>query len=175
MSCRSSRHQHLAGKLLGGWQITGVSQFQTGTPFTVATARRFAGVGTGAGSPALERQRRYRLPGRDVLRRVGRLELLVPDASRWFSDFHAARARHVHLEAQPQGFCTIPGSRTGISAYSRLCSTEQHRINSGFEAFNWLNHPNWGGANRNPRSANFGKVTDKSSQRNLQLTLRYSF
>ena len=43
------------------------------------------------------------------------------------------------------------------------------------EAFNWLNHPNLSGFGSNPRSCTFGKVTGKSSERNLQLSLRYSF
>ena len=42
-----SNRKALTGKLLGGWQITGVSQFQTGTPFTVSTADDFAGVARG--------------------------------------------------------------------------------------------------------------------------------
>ncbi|MBM3804804.1 MAG: TonB-dependent receptor [Acidimicrobiia bacterium] len=33
------------GKLLGGWQIAGVAQFQTGTPVTVGSNSDFAGVG----------------------------------------------------------------------------------------------------------------------------------
>ena len=37
-------------RLLGGWQVSGVTQFQTGTPGTVATGDDFAGVGTGSGS-----------------------------------------------------------------------------------------------------------------------------
>jgi len=41
--------------------------------------------------------------------------------------------------------------------------------------FNWLNHPNWGGVDGNPRSATRGKVTSKTSERNLQISLRYSF
>jgi hypothetical protein len=44
-----------------------------------------------------------------------------------------------------------------------------------FEAFNWINHPNWGGVDTNPTAATFGKITGKSSERNLQLSLRYSF
>ena len=39
------------GKLLGGWQVTGVSQFQTGTPFTVGTGDDFAGIGSTDAQP----------------------------------------------------------------------------------------------------------------------------
>jgi hypothetical protein len=48
------------------------------------------------------------------------------------------------------------------------------------EAFNVFNHPNWGGENGggvnfNPTSSTFGKVTNKGSERNLQLSLRVQF
>jgi hypothetical protein len=46
------------------------------------------------------------------------------------------------------------------------------------EAFNFLNHPNWSGADTNPNSRYFGMVTNKDSNqpnRNLQLSLRYTF
>ncbi len=35
----------LSGKLLGGWQISGVTQFQTGLPCSIAGATDYAGVG----------------------------------------------------------------------------------------------------------------------------------
>lgn len=38
-----------------------------------------------------------------------------------------------------------------------------------------LNHPNWGGVDTNPRRATFGKVSGKTGERNVQLSLRYSF
>ena len=43
------------------------------------------------------------------------------------------------------------------------------------EFFNLPNHPNWGGVDGNPTSATFGMVTGKGSQREIQLSLRYSF
>src|SRR5256712_13886658 len=38
-------HSTLGGKLLGGWQISGVTQFQTGLPCGVAENKDYAGVG----------------------------------------------------------------------------------------------------------------------------------
>jgi hypothetical protein len=48
------------------------------------------------------------------------------------------------------------------------------------EAFNWINHPNAGGANggspqNNPTSSTFGMITTKDSSRKLQLSLKLNF
>ena len=44
------------------------------------------------------------------------------------------------------------------------------------EIFNFLNHANWNGAESNPTSASFGRVTGKdNARRDVQLSLRYVF
>jgi hypothetical protein len=48
-------HTNLKGKLLGGWEISGASQFQTGTPCGLGTNNDFAGVGNSAASAAARR------------------------------------------------------------------------------------------------------------------------
>jgi len=40
----------LVGYALGGWEISGIFQYQTGTPFSVRTTQDIAGVGTGSGN-----------------------------------------------------------------------------------------------------------------------------
>ena len=53
--------------------------------------------------------------------------------------------------------------------------TERQGLQFRAEAFNFPNHPNWSGVDTNPTSATFGMVTSKFSERNLQLSLRYTF
>ena len=62
-----------------------------------------------------------------------------------------------------------------IGLFKEFAVTERHRLLLRGEAFNWLNHPNWSGFDANPRSATFGKVVSKTDQRNLQISMRYSF
>ena len=46
------RDQHLwTGKVLGGWQLTSILQFQTGQPFNVGTSNDFMGIGSTGGEP----------------------------------------------------------------------------------------------------------------------------
>jgi len=52
---------------------------------------------------------------------------------------------------------------------------ETHTLTLRAESFNWVNHPNWDGPQTNPTNSQFGKVQGKNSQRNMQLSLRYTF
>lgn len=40
----------LMGKLLGGWTLSAISQFQSGSPLSITTGDDFAGVGPGSGA-----------------------------------------------------------------------------------------------------------------------------
>ena len=62
-----------------------------------------------------------------------------------------------------------------LAAFKSFRFAEKQNVQFRFEAFNWVNHPNWGGPDSNPTSATFGLITGKGSERNLQLSLRYSF
>jgi hypothetical protein len=51
-----------------------------------------------------------------------------------------------------------------------------HSLQFRAEIFNFLNHPNWGGADSNPTSSTFGRITGKDgNRRDIQLSLRYLF
>jgi hypothetical protein len=167
----------LTGKLLGGWTLSGVSQLQTGSPFSVWTSDDFAGVGAGNGpqfwyingDPSLPRsQRGFSTGGSDdywftVKNPDGSPIFVAPDAG----TFSTQNVRNFLYNPGFQGH--------NLGIFKDFAIGEGHSLQVRFEAFNWLNHPNLGGANSNPRSASFGKVTSKSNERDLQLALRYSF
>lgn len=182
----------LAGKLLGGWTLSAISQFQTGTPFTIATGDDFAGVGTGSGpqfwiingDPKLSRGDRAFSQGSSDNNRWFQIsqpgQTCNPSSTADTNDpskciFTRPPAGTISTQ-RARGIGYHPGFQNHNLALAKdFYITENHRIQFRAEAFNWLNHPNWNGADTNPTSANFGKVTSKGSQRELQFALRYSF
>ncbi len=56
---------------------------------------------------------------------------------------------------------------------------EKHRLSIRFEAFNALNHPNWGTPTLTTSSATFGRITGTATGtgalRQLQLAAKYEF
>ena len=69
-----------------------------------------------------------------------------------------------------------PGFQSwNFGAFKEFPFNERHRIQFRAEFFNLPNHPNWNQVNANATSGSFGRVTSKSNNRNIQLSLRYSF
>jgi hypothetical protein len=186
--------QGLTGEVLGGWEITGVSQFQTGTPFTIGTNTDYAGIGVSSFQP-------WNVNGNPVLSRGDRgFSSSASDANYWFrvknadgTPIFTAPAAGTYAN-QTKNLYSMPGfSNWNLALFKTFSITERHRIQFRAEAFNWLNHPNWGAGssgapsqfgipasplgqpNGNPTSSTFGKVTTKDSRRNLQLSLKYTF
>ena len=81
-----------------------------------------------------------------------------------------------------------------LGLFKDFTITERHRITFRVEAFNWLNHPDWGGPDTNPNNvvllpknlptdpdkvdlqrSTFGKISSKNGNRELQFALRYQF
>jgi hypothetical protein len=173
---------NVVGKVLGGWQLSGIVQAQTGTPSSVAVNTDYVGVGqdgsmSGGGQfwahtaiPDLTRQAAFNSNS---------------DPYFWFPTTDASGNRY--FTAPPTGqfvhqdnvrnIFHNPGFwnwNTGL--FKKIAITETKGFQFRAEAFNVLNHPNWGGADFNPTSGTFGKVTGKTGDvRNMQLSLRFYF
>ncbi len=173
-----------AAKLLGGWQVTGIVQFQTGTPITVGSADDFAGIGSSDaqpwevnGDPFLPRGERAFSAGAGD--RNFWFRTTNPDGSPIFTPpqigtFSSTQNRN-SLQPYNAGF-----QNWNLALFKDFKVAERHNLQFRAEFFNFPNHPNWGGStgggvNTNPKSATFGKITSKGSERNIQLSLRYSF
>ncbi len=168
----------LTGRLLGGWQITGIAQFQTGAPFTVGTTDDFAGIGAvGEGQP-------WEMLGDPKLPRgERRFSESAADNNFWFrtrlpdgSPLFVPPAAGTFSKTQTRNLLNNVGFQNWNAAiFKDFAVREGHTLQFRAEFFNFPNHPNWGGVNTNPRSATFGKVTSKGGARSVQLVLRYNF
>ncbi|MCL4793994.1 MAG: carboxypeptidase regulatory-like domain-containing protein [Bryobacteraceae bacterium] len=155
--------------VLGGWQLSGVTQMQTGTPFTVVRGDDYLGIGSANNKP-------WNLNGvTNNPRKFGDEFWFEPSVggSAW-----ATRPANGTYPNQNRN--SIPFHQPGfqnwnLAAFKTFKFAESQGLQFRFEAFNWPNHPNFAGSNTNPTDANFGKVLNKSSQRELQLSLRYFF
>jgi len=166
------------GKIAGGWQLTGVTQFQSGTASSVGTGDDFAGVGPGSGGQLWNLNGDFNLTGSDRKFSQG-----VGDQNFWFntknpdgSRIFTAPAAGTFTTQRVRNIIRQPGFQNwNIGLLKSFRITERQTIKFQAESFNWINHANWNGADTNPTSGTFGKVTGKGSERNLQLALRYSF
>ncbi len=165
--------------LAGGWQMSGVNQFQTGTPFTIGNGDDYLGIGSAntkpwnlAGSPELTKQFSNRTA-------AGNFD----DGNFYFrptlnGTTLATRPANGTLPNQNRNSVSFnqPGFQNwNIALFKAFRIGERQAVTFRAEGFNWINHPNWNGADTNPTSANFGKITGKSGERNLQMSLRYNF
>ena len=184
------RHRSdLLGKTLGGWQLSGITQYQTGLPCSVAAANDYAGVGLDSNFGCGVNGQYWVVNGHPSLsKQFGPngtwFTTTNPDGSAIFTQpptgtFNSQLVRD--LIYQP-GF-----ENWNMSLFKKFPVNEKRGFEFRAEAFNVFNHPNWGGASGggvqfNPTNLKtFGKVLTKgggssgSGERNLQLSLRAYF
>jgi hypothetical protein len=174
-------HSSLSGKLLGGWQISGVTQFQTGQPCGVAEAKDYAGVGLDSNFGCGTNGQYYVVNGTPKI--IG----TFGTSGQWFDTSVFAKPTVGTFSTQRvRDLIYQPGFQNwNLGLFKAFPIDEQRGFQFRAEAFNFINHPNWGGGsgggvNFNPTSSNFGKVTTKGGgvgggERNLQLSLRLYF
>jgi len=192
-------HTTVSGKLLGGWQISGVTQFQTGTPCGVAGSADIAHVGPDANfGCGVNGQYWTKVGNPNIIGTFGSggqwfQTCMVsvspcPNGSGGTTDervfqppaggtFNTQRVRDIIYQPGFQNW--------NLGLFKAFPIDEQRGFQFRAEAFNFINHPNWGGGsgggvNFNPTSSAFGKVTSKGGgvgggERNLQLSLRFYF
>ncbi len=166
----------LASKIAGGWELSGVVQFQTDSPTTADTDTDFAGIGGGPQQP-------WDVHGDPSLSSGDRAFAdSSSDDSYWWNVGTADNrtftrpAAGTFSTSQYRNTLYGPGFQNwNIGVFKVFSINERHKIQFRGEFFNFPNHPNWDSPNDDPASGTFGKVTKKISERNVQLSLRYSF
>ncbi len=166
--------------LLGGWQISGTIQFQTGTPISIGNGDDYLGIGSTNGKTWNlngEPNRPQQFANRNA---AGNFTGVT---TQWFDTTAggnpwATRPANGTLPNQNRnsiGFNNVGFQNWNGAFFKSFKFTERQFVQFRAEFFNLPNHPNWNGVDTNPTSATFGKVTGKGSERNIQLSLRYSF
>lgn len=163
--------------ILGGWQVTLLAQFQTGTPFTVQTGDDVAGIGPGNGNNSMQATA-YNV--------VGDPHISDPAFSATGSKADGNFYFNPAAFAKPAaGTFTTQRNRnllygTGFqnwtgSLFKTFRIGERQSVLFRGEVYNIPNHPNWNSPDTNPNSGTFGQVNNKNFERTFQLSLRYSF
>jgi outer membrane receptor protein involved in Fe transport len=148
--------------LLGGWQVNGIVQAQTGFPFTVIDP-----VGT----------IRYLTNRPDVT--CDPNDGAPHTVEQWFNTACFAR-RPLPQTAEPgnQERNTVRGpgfARTDLSLFRNLALGGQHRLQFRIEAFNLFNQTRFANPGNQIGSATFGRITQADDGRIIQLAVKYSF
>lgn len=167
----------------GGWQLNGISQWQTGTPSSVIKNNDYAGVGVDGSMNGTAGQY-YMMNGTPSI--VGQFAANgTKDARQYFtvtnsdgSAIFTAPAKGTFNTTQyVRNIIHNPGfSNFNVGLFKKFPISEKVGLQLRAQAFNVFNHPNWSGANFDPTSAAFGKITGKTGDvRNLQFSLRLYF
>jgi hypothetical protein len=152
-------------RILGNWELSGVFQAQSGTPFSVRNNVDYAGVGAGSGNQF------WNLNGDPNIEPTS-----FTDSAVWFNKNAFSVPAAGTFGVQPRNSLRNPGFWNVDGAIRKNFPTfERQFLQFRFETFNIFNHPNWGAANANPTSGSFGMVTSKSGNRAIQLALKYIF
>ena len=184
----------IAGKLIGGWQLSGSSQFQTGQPCGVGTNNDYAGVGEvgsfGCGTNTSEGQFWVMNGSPKILKKFSGYP--GQQGNKYFTTtnsdgsplFTQPAAGTFNLQRGVRNSIYGPGYQNwNLSLKKTFPVNERAGFEFNADAYNFINHPNWaqigqsGGLQLNPTSGTFGEVTQKatSNPRNLQVGLKFHF
>jgi hypothetical protein len=150
------------GQVLGGWQISGITRYQTGAPLTVTGNTSIGG-------------RRADYVGGDMY--VGTLINPTSGAVQWINPAAFAPAPEGRRGNSTRGQVVGPSYYVwdvSLRKQFRIAGDVRMQIQADF--FNALNNVNWGNPATNLSGAGFGNITSITGQpRNIQLGARILF
>jgi hypothetical protein len=167
-----SKTNALVDGILGGWELTALASFQTGFPITPQSGFDSANVGTGNFRP--DRICNGNLPGGD--RKI----------AHWFDTTCFTNASLIadnnngifRFGNSGRSILTGPGIQNfDFALLKDFHITESKKLQFRAEAFNALNHANFGadGVITTVNDSRFGRVTSASEPRDVQIALKFLF
>ena len=187
-------HSAMSGKLLGGWQVSGLIQYQSGLPTSIGRGTDYVGVGLdGSLTGGIGQYWVFNNSSLDYQKTMAH-NSGNSDANWWIYPFNEP-----NCSATGAG-CTLKWTQPAKGVFNHQDGIRDMIYNPGFEnwnlglfkdfkvheaigfqfraeAFNAFNHPNWNGVGTDPTNlTTFMKTTGKNNDvRNLQLSLRFHF
>jgi hypothetical protein len=167
-------------KILGGWQISGVTFFQSGVPFSIRTADDRAGVGDTTAQP-------WNQVSDPAISDPSFSQGRSVDQNFWFNPLAFAQPAAGSFGNSTRNVITGPSFQSwDIALFKNVPLGGSRRLQLRLEAFNFPNYSNLdnpagsttGGATGNilnPTNADFGRVLGKTGNRNLQLGVKFMF
>jgi hypothetical protein len=179
------KNQHeLADKLMGGWQLSGNFQFQSGVPCGIGTGNDTAGVGEVGSFGCGSEGQFWTMNG--IPKLLKKFAGYPGQTGNWFATTNPDGSP-IFTAPPADTFVHEPGVRDSVyqpgfqnwnlNMKKNFPITEKTGFEFKVDAYNFINHPNWAGPNLNPTAGTFGKVTSKttSNPRQLQAGLTYRF
>jgi hypothetical protein len=160
------------GKLLGGWQTSGIISYWTGIPFTaILTAGVYDPAGIGFLGPSASGARPNQIGNPN--RGGARTQQQFFNTAAFQTTFPATGIANVPGSA---GRGTIFGPnlfRVDFTLMKNLRFSGRMRLQLRGEAFNVLNRTNFAGLNTNAFTTTFGQVTSTRDPRVIQLGAKF--
>ena len=155
----------LVEKLLGGWQIAGITTFQTGLSQSVAVLQDRCNCDSTPGT-------RLRADATGI-----RPELDHPTPDRYFNTDAFRLPPQFSFGNSGRGVLTMPGlNNFDFSVLKNFRIRESHALQFRAEFFNWFNHTQFGEPNVRVDDRNFGRIGSLlTPSRQVQFGLRYEF
>jgi len=166
------------GWFLGGWAVNGIVQLTSGLPVTVQQTGDAQNVG------GASYQRPHVVAGQKV-------DNVWADRTidRWFNTAAFVRSKCDGCAGEgiyvgPKGYGNAgvslfdaPGSKTwDFACFKEFTPREGHRLQFRYEAFNFLNTPQFGAPGRSLGGADFGRIGGTAiNNREMQFGLKYIF
>jgi hypothetical protein len=149
------------GKLVSGWQISGIATLQTGQPLTATLPFDNSNVGEGAKLPNL----------------VGNPNNGPKTIDEFFNTSAFAQPAQYTFGNEGIDVITGPGIKdVDLSAVKNTQINERMNLQFRCEAFNAANHPIWGQPNTAFGTPQFGQILGtRLSNREVQFALKLSF
>lgn len=157
------------GKVLGGWEVSGITQFWSGTSFSLSQpfdpwdpTGINAGIGMSSAGIA---------PRPDQIAAVQKPKTVAA----WFSTSSFTNAIG-HFGSEGNGSLLGPGyNNTDFAAIKNLTFHERYNFQLRGEFFNAFNHESFSSVDSSTADASFGQITGGHSPRRIQLGAKFNF